>query len=165
MTLIIFIFQFTHFYKAFLLIDRGSFHRLIKYCQPSISDSDIPHRTTLCADILRRALIAEEKVQAKLKSLPCKVSFTFDAWTSQPGDPYLSITGHYIDAPAGHPKDWELKTEQLSFEEIKGRHTGKNMAAVLRHTIDQYQIHGKVSCFKNPKTLWTLIWTTVRLAG
>ena len=132
------------FCKAFRLIDRGSFRRLIKYCRPSISEGDIPHRTTLRADILRRAQIAEDKVRAKLKNLPCKVSFTFDAWTSQPGDPYLSITGHYIDAPADHPKDWELKTEQLSFEEIKGRHTGKNMAAVLVRTVDRYQIHGKV---------------------
>jgi hypothetical protein len=64
---------------------------------------------------------------------------------SQPGDPYLSITGHYIDAPADRPNDWELKMEQLSFEEIKGRHTGKNMAEVLSRTVDQYQIHGKVS--------------------
>ncbi len=64
----------------------------------------------------------------------------------------MSITGHYIDAPADRPKDWELKTEQLSFEEIKGRHTGKNMAEILVRTVDQYRIHGKVSCSNNSKT-------------
>ena len=155
------------FCKAFHLIDRGSFRHLIKYCRPSISDSEIPHCTTLRTDILCRAHIAEEKVRAKLKDLPCKVSFTFDAWTSQPGDPYLSITGHYIDAPADNPKDWQLKTEQLAFEEIKGRHTGKNMAEVLSRTMDWYQIHGKVSqTFSNyfSKTIW-LLWTPNRLAG
>ncbi|KAM6491680.1 hypothetical protein JOM56_012833, partial [Amanita muscaria] len=62
----------------------------------SISEKDIPHRNTLREEILRRAHLAEEKICEKLKVLPCKVSFTFDAWTSQPGDPYLSITGHYI---------------------------------------------------------------------
>ncbi len=102
-------------------------------------------------DILHRALIAEERIRAILKNLPYKVSFTFDTWTSEPGDPYLSITGHYIDAPADRPKDWELKMEQLSFEEIKGRHMGRNMAEILVHTVDRYQIHGKVSCSNNSK--------------
>ena len=85
-------------------------------------------------------------------NLPCKVSFTVDTWTSEPRDLYLSITGHYIDAPADNPKDWQLKTEQLAFEEIKGRHTGKNMAAVLFQTVDQYQIHGKVGSSNHSKT-------------
>lgn len=30
--------------------------------------------------------------------------------------------------PADHPNRWELKSEQLLFQEIQGRHTGKNMA-------------------------------------
>ena len=87
----------------------------------------------------------EERVHEKLKNLLCKVSFTYDAWTLQPGDPYLSITGHYIDAPPSQPDDWELKTEQLAFEEIKGRHTGKNMAEIISHTVERYELQGKVS--------------------
>jgi len=137
------------FSKAFRLVDCGSFRRLIKYCRPSISDNDLPHCNTFRTDILRRTRVAEEKVREKLKNLPCKVSLTFEAWTSKPGDPYLSITGHYIDAPADCPNDWVLKTEQLSFEEIKGRHTGKNMAEILSCTVDRYQIHGKVSHFNH----------------
>jgi hypothetical protein len=133
--------------KVFCPIDGGSFCHLIKYCRPSISDKDMPHHNSFHADILCLAHIAVEKVQEKLKSLPCKVSFTFDAWTSQPGDPYLSITGHYIDSHADRLNDWELKTEQLSFEEIKGRHTGKNMAEILSRTVDRYQIHGQVRDF------------------
>jgi hypothetical protein len=42
-----------------------------------------------------------------------------------------------------------LRTEQLLFEEIKGRHTGKNMAEILVCTVDWYQIHGKVSCWQS----------------
>ena len=84
--------------------------------------------------------------------LPCKISFTFDAWTSEPGDPYLSITGHYIDAPADRPNDWELKSEQLAFQEIEGRHTGKNIAQILSRTVDRYGIHGKVSELKSEST-------------
>jgi len=76
----------------------------------------MPHRNTFRTEILHRAHFAEEKVRKKFKDLPCKISFTFDAWTSGPGDPYLSITGHCIDAPADRPNDWELKSEQLAFQ-------------------------------------------------
>jgi hypothetical protein len=96
---------------------------------------------------LRRARLAETTIREKLKVLPCKVSFTFDAWTSQPGDPYLSVTGHYIDAPINRPNDWVLKTEQLAFETIEGRHTGKNISLILEHTVDRYVLKGKVGWF------------------
>jgi hypothetical protein len=124
-------------------------------------DKDIPKRKTIRADILRRAQLAEKKVRDKLKvclrqitfyllspfaqGLASKISFTFDAWTSEPGDPYLSITAHYIDAPPDRPMDWELKTDQLAFKYIEGRHTGKNMSTILIDTVDQYDIRGKVS--------------------
>jgi hypothetical protein len=79
-----------------------------------------------------------------MKNLPSKVSFTFDAWTSTPGDPYLSLTVHYIDAPTDHPNLWSLKSEQLLFQEIEGQHTGKNMSQILRCAIERYELCGKV---------------------
>jgi hypothetical protein len=79
-----------------------------------------------------------------MKKLPCKVSFTFDAWTSATGDPYISLTAHYIDAPADRPDAWELKSEQLLFQEIHGRHTGKNMGEILTCAMDRYELRGKV---------------------
>ena len=78
--------------------------------------------------------------------VPSKVSFTFDAWTSASGDPYLSLTAHYIHAPADCPNTWELKSEQLLFQEIQGRHTGTNMADILGKALDRYNLHSKV-CF------------------
>ena len=127
------------FIQAFQLIERDGFRSLLRYCRPGLSDKDIPKRKTLRAEIIRRAQLAEEKVlnvlkvrtifflavrnpfiYCKLQLVPSKISFTFDAWTSEPGDPYLSVTGHYIDAPADAPKDWELKTEQLAFKCIEG---------------------------------------------
>lgn len=69
----------------------------------------------------------------------------FDAWTSKPGDPYLSVTAHYITAPPDKPDDWVLRTEQLAFKCIEGRHTGKNMARILADIIDCYGLRKKVS--------------------
>lgn len=75
------------------------------------------------------------------------MSFTFDAWTSRPSDPYLSITGHYIDASVDQPNEWVLRTEQLAFVTIEGQHTGKNMALFLTQIINRYDLHGKVGWF------------------
>jgi hypothetical protein len=79
-----------------------------------------------------------------MKKVTSKISFTFDVWTLAPGDPYISITAHYIDAPADRPNAWELKSEQLIFQEIKGRHTGKNMGDIISRALDRYELHGKV---------------------
>jgi hypothetical protein len=82
-----------------------------------------------------------------MNKIPSKISFTFDAWTSAPGDPYLSLTAHYIDAPVDRPSAWKLKSEQLIFQQIEGRHTGNNMADILSCALDRYQLHGKVGWF------------------
>ena len=126
------------------MIERGSFCRLLMFCRPSLSDKDIPHRHSLRAEILQRAEIAEWKVRENMKKVTSKISFTFDAWTSASGDPYISLTAHYIDAPAECPSAWELKSEQLIFQEIQGRHTGKNMGEILSHAMDRYELRGKV---------------------
>lgn len=130
-------------------MDRGSFRQLLKFCRPSLQEADIPHRHTLRAEIVWRAEIAEGTVRGNLKRIPSKISFTFDAWTSAPGDPYLSLTAHFIDAPADSPTAWELKSDQLIFQEIEGRHTGKNMSDILSRALDKYGLRGKVqlSCF------------------
>ena len=85
------------------------------------------------------------------------MSFTFDMWTSDAGDPYISITGHYVDAPTDKPQDWELRLEQLAFKHVEGRHNGKNIANVLIGIIDHYGLHGKVSKLITLRTFLIII--------
>ena len=66
-----------------------------------------------------------------MKDTTGKISFTFDTWTSEAGDPYLSMTGHYIAGPKESPQDWELKSEQLGFTHIKGNHSSANLGGIL----------------------------------
>jgi hypothetical protein len=91
--------------------------------------------------------IVEGRVHENMEKISSKISFTFNAWTSEPGDPYLSLTAHYIDTPANFPDTWELRSEQLIFQEIQGRHTGKNMADLLGHALDRYKLRSKVGWF------------------
>lgn len=126
--------------QAFHLHDCGSFCHLIKFCQPSLMEKDIPHCDTICKEILWHVNVAEGRI-------PSKILFMFDTWTSAPGDPYLSLMAHYIDAPVNSLSSWKLKMEQLIFQQIKGRHTGKNMANILSCTLNWYQLCSKVSWF------------------
>lgn len=105
-----------------------------------------------------RAQAAEAKVREVLGNIEGKVSFTFDTWTSDSHDPYLSVTGHYIDAPVDKPQDWELKSEQLAFTHFEGNHSGANMANVLIRTVDRYGLRNKV-CTTLPLPILGLIYS------
>ncbi|KAJ8457093.1 hypothetical protein ONZ45_g18454 [Pleurotus djamor] len=133
--------------EAFRLVDQPAFRQLLKYLRPTLKDDDIPHRNTIRTQVIERAAAVEVKIKAVLKDLPSKVSFTFDAWTSEPGDPFLLVTGHYITAPPDSPNDWSLKAEQLAFKPITGNHSGKNVGSILVRVIDQYEIREKVGWF------------------
>jgi hypothetical protein len=77
--------------------------------------------------------------------IPGQVSFTFDTWMSENRDPYLSVTGHYIDTLSDKPQQWELGSEQLTFTPFVGRHSGSNMGDILVCTINHYSLCRKVS--------------------
>jgi hypothetical protein len=115
--------------------------------------------------------LTEGRVHESMNKIPSKILFTFNVWTSAPGNPYLSLMVHYINVPADFLSAWKLKTEQLIFQQIEGRHTGKNIADILSHTLDQYQLHSKVGWFTsdgtavNCTTLWVLQGSTSIKAG
>lgn len=99
------------------------------------------------------------------KHIPGRVSFTFDTWTSEAGDPYLSMTGHYITGPKESPQDWELKSEQLGFTHIEGNHSGANLGGILIRIIDRYGIRQKASFFFSILLFTFSYPPTQRLAG
>jgi hypothetical protein len=69
---------------------------------------------------------------------------TFDSWTSIVGEPFLSVTGHYIWNHPEMPQQWEMKREQLAFTSVEGNHSGQNIGRMLVATIDEYGICDKV---------------------
>lgn len=90
---------------------------------------------------------------------------TFDSWTSLTGDPFLSVTAHYIDSPADNPHLWELKSEQLAFKPIEGNHSGANIGRILIEVIDNYGIRKKVCPESAILSLYLLTMLNCRLAG
>ena len=72
--------------QAFQLIDRGPFHRLLKYLCPSLTEKDILHQNTLCKEILNRSKLVEARVKEELR-----VCFICLKWTA-----YLVVLLHRI---------------------------------------------------------------------
>jgi len=80
-----------------------------------------------------------------MQTIEGRISFTFDTWTSDAQDPYLSVTGHYIST--SDSQKWELCMEQLAFVPIEGNHSGSNIAKIITRVFDQYDIRKKVKFF------------------
>jgi hypothetical protein len=97
--------------------------------------------------MMDRSALAVQIVAGKLQQLNSKISMTFDSWTSLTGEPFLSITAHYISSPIDKPQQWELKADQLAFMPIQGNHSGSNTAQHLIQTIKKYGIRERVGWF------------------
>jgi hypothetical protein len=95
---------------------------------------DIPHRTTVSNEIVAKSMKVKGLIVEQLKNSDSQISFTFDAGTSRASDPYLTVTGHWID------NDWNLHEQILAFTEIIGSHTGVNTGEILIQTFKDYQI-------------------------
>ena len=53
--------------KAFQLVDKGPFRRILTYLRPSLSDKDIPHRQTRRNAIVNKAKLSQVRVKEVLK--------------------------------------------------------------------------------------------------
>ena len=94
----------------------------------------------LCYYILANTLVLLQEVTGL-------ISITFNAWTSKAGDPYLTVTAHYIHSPGNQPNNWKLHSRVLGYTEIKGSHSGANTAAVVMRVIDRYKLRSKVCIY------------------
>jgi hypothetical protein len=56
--------------KAFQLVDKGPFHCVLTYLQPSLLDKDIPYCQTLHNEIINKANLSEAWLKKLLKVRP-----------------------------------------------------------------------------------------------
>ena len=146
--------------EAFQLLDRPTFWQLLNYLCSTLPNGDIPHCTKIHNKVLAHAVQAKSKVKAALqmcsmfachvkywlfhKDVKGEISFTFNTWTSEGSNNYLSITAHYVDSPKDQLDQWVLREHQLTFALLEGHHTGENIALILADVLKQYDICGKV---------------------
>ena len=61
-----------------------------------------------------------------------RISVTSDGWTSLTGDPYLSLTAHFIT------KDWHLTTKCMTTMYAPESHTAEYISDFVKETLGDY---------------------------
>jgi len=95
-TYLVLIFYFQS--ESFSVVEHLSFKALLNYQRPSMASRDYPSRTTVTDEIFTKSICIKGLLAAKFNLLDSRISFPFDAGTSQAFDPYLTVTGHWINA-------------------------------------------------------------------
>jgi len=80
-------------------------------------------------------------LRKELKAAYSAISISFDLWTSLNGHAILSIVAHFIN------KDGKRRHIVLGLCEVVGKHTNKNIAAVLVALFRDYRIVGNIGFF------------------
>jgi hypothetical protein len=122
--------------QSFSVVEKESFRALLNYQQPSMMPQDLPSQTTITNEIYTKSICVKGMLAEKFKVLDSRVSFTFDAGTSQAFDPYLTVTGHWIDV------NWNLQEQVLTFREIVSNHSGENTSTLLVDILGEYRLVG-----------------------
>jgi hypothetical protein len=85
-----------------------------------------------------------------VQNLDSKVSITFDGWTAVVMVCYIAVTAHWIN------EDWELERSLLAFDQLRGSHSGENLADELYTLLKEYGLKSKVRNFASLSTLYSV---------
>ena len=69
---------------------------------------------------------------------------TLDGWSSLARDPYLGVTVHWVHSMPESPTEWSLRTLLLAFQEVKGNHSGENLAKIVMEIFNEAGLSHKV---------------------
>ena len=94
---------------------------------------------TIRRDILEMFTDNLTIIHSKLKQVPGQINFAQDLWTALNNDAYVSVTAHWIDS------DWNLMETLLDIKELRGSHSGQNIAESFCESLEEFNIISKVA--------------------
>ena len=121
---------------AFRVVGLDSFHKLMRIANRRIK---LKHPVTYSrlvkvkAEEIRKDIL--DIITAVKTDVSC-ISFTTDMWTSRAGNPFMSLTIHFID------KNWVLHRWTPYVAPFPARHTGKNIALGLDAMVEELGLSG-----------------------
>lgn len=139
------------------LVDAPEFRELLFWINPATAPI-LSKQTAITDGIVSQYRTARNRLSCLFSSLDY-ISITCDAWTSPKMVPMLGITAHWMK------EDFTMKSVVLSLKEIDGNHTGQNLAAHVKHSLDQFNISEKLYCITadNASNNQTMGWELHRL--
>jgi len=85
-----------------------------------------------------KCLREKERLKEFLHSIPIRVAFTLDCWTSLNTDGYISLNAHYID------DNWCLQKRILKFSFMPPPHNGVSLAEKILLLLKDWRLDKKV---------------------
>jgi len=111
--------------------------RVFKYIRPGVA---IPSPTTLTQHLKRLGKSTVDDIRTCLPAAG-KISLTADTWTSPNKLGVLAIVPYWIS------DRWQVEEVLIGFEEIRGSHTGANMAGIIHDVLARYRIQHRILGF------------------
>lgn len=116
----------------FNIVNEPSFKELVQFLNPR---ANVKSSTTFSKQklpLLYECVMgtAHKLIAAEVPACD-QVAFTTDCWTSRAGDPYITLTLHYINDA------FEQRKFVLNFENFQGRHTSKYIGHKLTEMINE----------------------------
>lgn len=121
--------------QAFTVTESEWFRRMMKAAG---CIAFIPKGDAIANKIHARVLTVEKNTSALLDRTCATIAISLDGWTSQNGKSYLAINGTWLGP------DFMTYKACLEFIQIKGSHSGENLAETVYKTGKQFSILQKI---------------------
>jgi len=122
---------------AFNCSNNLAFRRVYKYIRPGV---EIRSPTTLTRYLKRLGKSTVDDIRTCLPAAG-KISLAADIWTSPNKLASLAIVAYWIS------DSWGMEEVLMGFEEIRGSHTGPNMAGMINDVLSRYGIQDRILGF------------------
>ncbi|KAE8219078.1 hypothetical protein CF319_g7159 [Tilletia indica] len=121
--------------QAFLAVEHPAF---IAFCRALNPQVVLPSADTIYRRLMARYDLHFSKVKKMFAKLDSKISLTTDGWTAPNGEPYLSITAHWITP------EWEHQSCLLAFLPFPAPHSALNAFEIIWDKVKELEIHRKI---------------------
>jgi hypothetical protein len=122
---------------AFHCSNNLAFHRTFNYIRPAV---EIPSPATLTRHLKRLGNSTVDDIQTGLPA-EGKICLAADTWTSPNKLAFLAMVAYRIS------DSWQMEEVLIVFEQIKGSHTGANMAGIINDVLAKYLIQDRILGF------------------
>jgi hypothetical protein len=125
--------------KPFNTFENADLQQCFKELQPTqcFWDAFLTGKT-VAASIQATRVANEGIVTEILAAAPGRIHLTFDGWTAPNGIPILGVHAHFFDAGD------VLRKPLLALKQLRGRHTGENVANVVLDVLSHFNIQEKI---------------------
>jgi hypothetical protein len=121
-------------HTAFSIVESEYFQALLTTLSDMVPDLLPTSHNTVRSWVIESYKQRKQQIQVLLQKSRSRIHLSFDLWTSENHLSFAAIVGHFMSAK------YTVDSVLLAFREVKGPHTGENIAAVVKQVTDEYDV-------------------------